>query len=195
MYRLLLTLLFALLLIGCAGTSPHTHFYALQTAAAPLKVASMPELSLGLGPVVLPDTLDRPQIVSRNAAYRLELAEFHRWAGDLNANLSRLVVVRLMGALGTDRVFLHPWARHRKLDYQARVDVLRFDGTLGGDAKLAGTWTLLDGDGRRELYLEAFAIKGSVSGSEHRDMVATLSALVVQLADRIAAGVAGHAPQ
>jgi len=195
MLRLMLILMAVLLLAGCAGTSPPTHFYALETADAPVKVASMPELSLGLGPVILPDTLDRPQIVARTAAFRVELAEFHRWAGDLNANLSRLLVGRLMGALGTDRVFLHPWARHRKLDYQARVDLLRFDGNLGGEAELTGTWTLLDGDGRRELYLEAFSIKGRVSGAEHRDMVATLSALAVQLADRIATGVAGHAPR
>lgn len=195
MCRVLLALLFALLVTGCAGTSPPTHFYALQAATAPVKVAAMPMLSIGLGPVVLPDTLDRPQIVSRNAAYRLELAEFHRWAGDLNANLSRLLAERLMGALGTDRVFLHPWARHRKLDYQVRVNVLRFDGTLGGDVEQVGTWTLLDGDGRRERYLEAFAIKGRTSGADHPDMVATLSSLAVQLADHIAAGVAGHAPR
>jgi uncharacterized lipoprotein YmbA len=192
MNRLLLSLLAALLAAGCAGTSPPTHFYALETATAPATIAVMPELSLGLGPVMLPDTLDRPQIVSRNGLYRLDLAEFHRWAGDLKANLSRLLAVRLMGALGTDRVFLHPWARHRKLDYQVRVDILRYHGTLGGEAELTGTWTLLDGDGRRELYLEAFDLKARSGGAEYRDMVATLSTLAGQLADRVAAGVVGN---
>jgi len=140
----------------------------------------------------LPDTLDRPQIVARKAVYRVELAEFHRWAGDLNANLSRLLAVRLMGALATDRVFLHPWARHRKLDYQVRVDILRFDGMLGGGAELAGIWTLLDGNGRNELYMESFNLKGRVDGTEYQDMVSTLSLLGSRLADRIAVGVAGN---
>ena len=195
MSRRLFAVMTLVLAAGCAGTAPPTYFYALEATTAPDRVAALPELSLGLGPVALPDTLDRPQIVSRNAAYSLELAEFHRWAGDLKANLGRLMAARLMAALGTDRVFQHPWARHRRLDYQVRVDILRFDGTLGGDAELSGTWTLLDGNGRRELHLEAFALKDRAAGEEYGDMVATLSTLAAQLADRIAAGVVGYVPQ
>ncbi len=152
MLRHLIAILTVVLTAGCAGTSPPTHFYVLESNTAPAKAAAMPELSLGLGPVVLPDTLDRPQIVLHDAAYRLELAEFHHWAGNLETNLGRLVTARLMAALGTDRVFPHPWPHQRQLDYQVRIDVLRFDGSLGGEAELAGTWTLLDGDGKRELY-------------------------------------------
>ena len=185
-------LLAALLAYGCAGTSPPTHFYTLEATGPAPPVADMPRLALGLGPIVLPDTLDRPQIVSRGAPYSVELGEFNRWAGNLKAEVGRLMAGRLMASLGTDRVFLHPWPRHRELDRQVRVDVLRFDGRFGGEAKLEGTWTLLDGEGRRELKVEAFSLHHGVAGTEYSDMVAAMSALAARLADRIGEAVAGE---
>jgi uncharacterized lipoprotein YmbA len=155
-------------------------------------VASLPGLSLGLGPIRVPDTLERPQILIRQAPYRVELAEFHRWAGDLRASLGRLLAERLMASLGTERVALHPWARHLNPDYQAQVEVLRFDGGLGGNARLTGNWTLLDSVGQRELHREAFDLQQPVAGVTHGDLVRAMSRLAAALADRMAAGIAAR---
>jgi uncharacterized lipoprotein YmbA len=190
MPRLPLALAAVLALSGCAGTSPPTHFYALDSAGGAQALARLPDLSLGLGPIVLPDTLDRPQIVTRAGPYRLKLAEFHRWAGDLKGDLARTLAQRLSARLGTERLFLHPWPRHRQPTLQVRIDVLRLEGRPGGEAELSGNWTLLDGEGRQERYLEAFDLRESVSGTEFRDLVAAYSRLSDRLADRIAQGVA-----
>lgn len=189
MQRLSIAALALVLAAGCAGTSPPTNFYTLESVSTPPALAALPELSLGLGPLLLPDTLDRPQIVTRKSAYSLELAEFHHWAGDLKADLGRLMGHRLMELLGTERVYRHPWPRHRRLDYQVRIDVLRFDGRLGGEAQLSGTWSLLDGAGRRELHLQAFALQETAAAPEYRDLVAALSTLADRLAEQIAAVV------
>jgi uncharacterized lipoprotein YmbA len=192
MQRFSIAALMLVLAAGCAGTSPPTNFYTLESVSAPPALAALPELSLGLGPVLLPDTLDRPQIVIRKAAYSLELAELHHWAGDLKANLGRLMGHRLMALLGTERVSLYPWPRHRQLDYQVRIDVLRFDGQLGGEAQFSGTWALLDGAGRRELHLQAFSLQETAAGAQYRDLVAALSGLANRLAEQIATVVAGQ---
>ncbi len=182
--------LMLLLAAGCAGTSVPTNFYVLESVSTAPALTVLPELSLGLGPVLLPDTLDRPQIVTRKAAYSLDLAEFHHWAGDLKANLGRIMGHRLMGLLGTDRISLYPWPRHRQLDYQVRVDVLRFDGQLGGEAHLSGIWVLLDGTGRRELHLQFFSLQETTAAPEYRDLVAAMSTIASRLAEQIAAVVA-----
>jgi len=96
--------------------------------------------------------------------------------------------------LGTQRIFLYPWPRFRHTDLQVQVDVWRFEGRPGGEVGLYGSWTLLDEEGGRELYLESFALQQPVSGADYRDLVAVMSDLVAQLADRIARGVARHAP-
>jgi hypothetical protein len=118
------------------------------------------------------------------------LAEFHRWAGDLKANISQLLSARLAARLGVERVALYPWPSYRKLHYQVRVDVTRFDGSLGGDVWLQGAWFLLDGDGRQEHLLELFSLRQATNGPEYADLVAAQSRLVIQLADDIAEKIA-----
>ncbi len=186
MQRFSVVALMLLLAAGCAGTSAPTNFYVLESVSTAPTLTALPELSLGLGPVLLPDTLDRPQIVTRKAAYSLELAELHHWAGDLKANLGRLMGRRLMELLGTERISLYPWPRHQQLDYQVRIDVLRFDGQLGSEAHLSGTWALLDGAGRRELHLQAFSLQEPTAAPEYRDLVAAMSTVASRLAEQIA---------
>ncbi len=189
MLRTSLSLLLVFLLAACAGSSPRTHFYALEAGPAPQTLASMPELSLVLGPILLPDTLDRPQIVTRGAPYARELAEFHRWAGNLKADMGRQLTRRLKKALGTERVFRSSSQRHLDLDYQVRLDILVFDGWLGGTVELIGSWALLDPNGRQEFHLEGFELSESVSGPDYRELVAAHSRLLARLGDRIAVGV------
>jgi len=100
MQRLTITALMLVLASGCA-TTPPTQFYTLESVSEPTAVAALPDLSLGLGPILLPDTLDRPQIVTRKDVYGLELNDSHRWGGDLKANLERQLGGRLKSLLGT----------------------------------------------------------------------------------------------
>ncbi len=192
MLRTSLSLLLVFLLAACAGSSPRTHFYALEAGPAPQTLASMPELSLVLGPIQLPDTLDRPQIVTRGAPHARELAEFHRWAGNLKADMGRQLTRRLKKALGTERVFRSSSQRHLDLDYQIRLDILVFDGWLDGTVELIGSWALLDPNGRQEFHLEGFELSESVSGPDYRELVAAHSRLLARLGDRIAVGVKGQ---
>ncbi len=185
--RLVIPLALGLSLAGCAGTSPPSRFYVLEPTLGQVEpITRMPKLSIGLGPLTLPDLLDRPQILTRSGPYQLDLAEFERWGGDLGANLGRLAAQRIGARLGTERVSLHPWPRQRQLDLQVRVDLTRFDGRPGTEAWLQGTFALLDGPGDRELRLEGFDLRQAVSGTQYADLAAALSALAERLADRIA---------
>jgi len=189
-FRIILGGLTILVLGACAGGSPPTRFYALEVAPKGIPAATQSNLSIGLGPLTLPDSLNRPQILVRPEAYRRELAEFDHWAGDLKNNLARILGARLGERLGTQRIFLYPWPRFRHTDLQVQVDVWRFEGRPGGEAELYGSWTLLDGEGQRELSLDAFTLRQPVRGLDYRDLVAAMSNLVAQLADRIAQAVA-----
>lgn len=181
---------------GCAGVSPPARFYVLD--AGPALDQSSPEalrtgLSIGLGPIDLPELVVRPQIVTRPDAHSVQLSEFHQWAGELRSNMARVMARELMRRLHTERVALYPWPGSKELDYQVRVEVFRFDGRLGGPAVLEGTWTLVDGSGRQELLIEAFSLSETSQGPEYGDLVEALSRLTVRLADLIAEGITRRA--
>jgi len=191
MRRVFPLVLSVLLVAGCAG-SPPVKYYTLESAAAPTPLAQLPDLSIGLGPVLLPDVLDRSQIVIRKGPYSLEPAQLHRWGGDLRDNLERHLRHRLMGLLGTQRIYHYPWPRRHSPDYQVRIDVLRFDGQPGGEVQLNGDWALLDGKEIKEFKLHNFFLQETAAGPEYQDLVAAMSALANRLADQIAEGVVEH---
>ena len=191
MLKKLLLLFLASWLVGCSGISPPARFYTLQPDLSAAPAANAASMSIGLGPIELPDVLDRPQIVVRTNTYSVDRAEFHLWAGDLKDNMLRMMAHEIMHDLGTEHVSIYPWPRHRALDYQVRIDILRFDGELGGKAYLQGTWTLIDGQGRNELKTLSFALSERTEKVDHEALVAAMSRLLTRLGNGITAELAG----
>lgn len=189
MKNLLIPLLSLLLLSGCVGgSSAVTRFYTLepQSITTYATVDVPPDLSIGLGPIELPDLLNRPEIVSREGQNQVLLAGFDHWAGSLKQSMERQMSEQLMQQLKTTRVARHPWPRYRALDYQIKVDILRFDGTLDHKAILSGVWSILDGEGREELRTGVFNLDEPVKGDGHQPLVAALSQLTGRLTDQLA---------
>ncbi|MFQ5645141.1 MAG: membrane integrity-associated transporter subunit PqiC, partial [Thiogranum sp.] len=122
----LLIVMLVLFQTGCSigGASRPAEFYVLNTEpGAPVDGRSAPAgpLSVGLGPIAMPDIFDRPQIVTRPEPNRLDMAEFDRWGGDLNHDLSRVLAQNLMSRLNTDSILPHPWSSSDRPDFQVAV--------------------------------------------------------------------------
>ncbi len=190
----LFAVLLSLLLSGCIGTPTRpSNFYVLSTdSAAPVagRESPAPPLSLGLGPVELPDVLDRPQIVTRPDPNRVDLAEFDRWGGDLRKELSRALAQNLMERLNTDAVLLYPWSSSRRPDFEVSIQFFRFDGELGKLAELAGVWRLSDTRRDCEPVSRRFRIVETPASSGYAGLVSAISRGVAKLSEEIAAAVA-----
>ncbi len=142
---------------GCAGTPP-SKFYMLESISGSRhrrKVQrSTNAISIGLGPVTLPDYVDRPQIVTRTSQNTVQLAEFDRWAEPLSSNVSRTLTENLTSLLPTDSVVPYPWPGSTDVTYQVVVDVYRFDGILGEKAFLDAQWSVLAKKGKKDAGVE-----------------------------------------
>ena len=185
-------------LAACIGTpSRPAQFYLLSPdpgqAVAARATATTP-LSIGLGPVTLPEIYDRPQIVTRMDDNRINLAEFDRWGGDLNKELARTLARNLMGRLNTDSVVPYPWTGRHKPDFQVSIRFFRLDGQLDGSAILDGVWRILDGSRGCELAAHHFLYQEQTSGPGYSDLVDAISRGVARLSDDIAKHVAATEP-
>ena len=137
----------AALLAGCGTTAP-SRFYVLQSSAnteavLPGKIA--PDAIVGIGPVTLPEYLDRPQMVTRAGDNRLDLAEFDRWAEPLGGNFTRVLADNVSRLLSTERVVLFPWPSSVQVDYKVAVEVMEFEAGPGGIVTLDARWTVFGG--------------------------------------------------
>lgn len=156
-------------LAGCLGLGKGTMEPARFYLLAPLSAQGGRDAggpSIGVGPVTLPEYLNRPQVVTRVGGNEIHLADFARWGEPLKDHVPRVLAENLSALLGTDRVRVFPWSASDAVDCQVVVDVLRFDAEESGVAVLSARWTLL-GKGakeplrsKRSTYTEPAAAKG-----------------------------------
>lgn len=178
-------------LAACASPADQTRFYVLApvdgATAAARPATSAPELRVGIRSVELPRYLERPQIVTRASATRLELAEFHQWGEPLRQAMPGLLARNLGRQLPSEQVLVFPWGKAFTPDAQVVVDVSRLEGALRGDAVLAARWRIL---GRAGTEIGAGTSQlTEASGTDYDSLVAAHSRLIGRLSGEIADAV------
>jgi hypothetical protein len=183
-------LLLALFVAGCAG-SPPINLYTLSAAPAPTADTRSPQSPavVALGPVTLPDYIDRPQIVTRKSAYQLELAAYDHWAAPLYDMLPRALAEDVALRLPSDRVVAFPQVGDASFDFRVAVDVSRFDVDATGAATLAARWQLYAQSAPRALLVADNTLQRQIEGRGYDAYAASLSAVLADLGDRIAEAV------
>jgi len=127
---------------GCSR-SPRVNFYTLEPAAQVETVASATTgPTVSVGPVTLPELVDRPQLVLRVAPNRVEILETHRWAEPLKSELPHLIAENLGRLLGSSRVSSYLQHAGAGADYRVLVDIQRFESTAGGTVIVEAVWSL-----------------------------------------------------
>ncbi|HSA77530.1 MAG TPA: PqiC family protein [Nitrospirota bacterium] len=194
--RALFTLaLFVVILAGCAS-SPSSKFYQLTPAQNKTLVTrdASPDQSLiiTIGPVRIPDYLDRPQIVTRSGKNELKLSEFDRWAGSLESDINRVLIEDISSILPADRFSVMRWTPYMESQVAAsyRVEVLvdRFEGTLGDSVQLKAYWGVFAQDKSLLLKKES-RISEQMNGSSYDALVAAMSSALERLSSDISGGI------
>jgi uncharacterized lipoprotein YmbA len=188
--------LLALLVAGCAA-SPPTNLYTLSAVDAPSvegggapsaggRASKSPSAVVAVGPVTLPDYIDRPQIVTRQSAYRLELAANDQWAAPLYDMLPRVLIEDLALRLPAVRMVSFPQVSEASFDYRIAIDVSRFDVDATGQATLAARWQVYARPTPRALVVAEDVLHRRTEGEGYSSYVASLSGVLADLSERIA---------
>jgi uncharacterized protein len=188
LWRLAVVTLVGSLLGLEACTSTPSRFYILSSLSASETIAATAATQgpvIGVGPITLPKYLDRPQIVTRASRNQLALAEFDRWAEPLQDNVARVLAENLTLLIPTDQVLLHAWPRSATIDYQVTVEVLHFDGWVGGESRLLALWSIMDG-AELPLLSQRASLNTSVGGREYEAMVMAMNQLLEWLSRDLA---------
>jgi len=142
----------ALVCGGCSVLTPkqdHTRFIMLAattpSAAGGEQSAGSPNLAsiaIGLGPVQLPQYLDRPELVIRTSPNGFDLSQTDRWAEPLADNFCHVLANDLTNMLGATNILQYPWYPGSKLDYIVHIEVQRFEADTSRNAQLVARWDL-----------------------------------------------------
>lgn len=191
---ILLVLLSGLLLAGLAGcaSSPPARFYTLEARAiavpATTPAAGKADYSVLVGPISIPDLVDRPQMVLRVDASRVTIAEQARWAEPLKIAIARALAGNLGLLLDGARVATYPQASGASADYQVFVDVQTFDAALGNGSTIELIWTVKAGNGKSEKAGRSVS-REAASGGDHAALVAAYEKALAAISREIAVAV------
>jgi len=139
--------------IGCvtlavACASGPEHFYALssgpQQALAPGAVRTVV-----VEPAVLPDLVDRPQLVVKGDGNTITILEQQRWAEPLRSGIPRVVAENLTKLLGTNQVSTRDDVI-RSPDCRVIIDVRRLDSQPAVEVAFEALWTVACADSRKQ---------------------------------------------
>ena len=178
------------ILTGCRSATTPIEFYALTPligATEADKSAGVGDaVAVGVGPLQIPKIIDRPQIVSRTGVNRINVDEFHRWAGSIYEDFLTVLALNLSSLLKTNRVAAYPWEEYFDPDYRVYMEVNQFDGRIGDYALLNITWTITGRQPTDLLRVRNSVIKEAVQSANYEDYVAAESRILAALSREIA---------
>jgi uncharacterized lipoprotein YmbA len=102
------------------------------------------QLWVGVGPLQIPDYLQRSGIATRVGPTQVRYSQVNRWAEPLEELFPRVLAQDLSTSLSTNQVVLFPWPGNMRIDYQVQVNVERFELTAQDQAVLAASWIIKD---------------------------------------------------
>jgi uncharacterized lipoprotein YmbA len=192
LFALLVSLLVSTLMVSsCSTAGPPTRLYVLTSLT---RVESVPpatgrrDVAIGVGPVELPQYVNRLQIVTGHNSPELQSSYSAQWAEPLQDGFTRVLAENLSLLLATDRVAIFPW-KSVIPEYQVVIEVTHFLGQTGGEVSLVALWSILSKNGKDVLVSKKSSFHESTGSSEYAALVAAMSRTVAALSRDIAAAV------
>jgi len=191
MKKCIVSLVFAaaglVVLAGCFGKTAPARFYALSTMEqAQGAETGVLDIAVSIGPIKLADHLNRADIVTRDTANTLKFSEFEQWGGSLEDSFTCALAENLGHLLNSEQVYVRPWPLPVTVDYQITLEVIRFDGQLGGEAWLIARWSVSGEEPDKPLAVKRSSIQEPTGGSSYEDLVAAQSRALAKLSREIA---------
>ena len=125
-------------LAGC-GSSPPVRYFTL--ASEPRAAAAAPVFSIVVGPVTVPEIVDRPHFVLRSSPNTVDIAEQARWAAPLKGEIPRVIADHLARLLDA-RAWSSAQRASSQPDYRVLIDIQRFEMSPHDGATVQALWTV-----------------------------------------------------
>ena len=185
-------------LSGCLSlsSSPTARFYALETMdkSQPVNKLNVPsDIIIGIGPVNIPEYLNRPQIVTQNKDKTLTFAQFDRWGEPLDSAFERIICENLRVLLPEAVVEIYPWNVAVPVKYRVIVDVIQLVSELKNDMSLVAQWSVIDVANNKIILIKRSEILEPVKPQNYSGLVKTLSLSCASLSSQIASDLASLA--
>jgi len=145
--------------------------------------------SLGVGPILLPRYLDRPEIVTRVGPNEVKPAVFEYWAGSLSHQFQTVLTQNLQALVHPDRVQTYPWYAGAAPELVVEVDVQRFEPSSDGRVDLVARWRVRKGSALGTLRAGDSNLTRPLSSADADTVAVALSGLLDDFSRELAKAI------
>ena len=178
-----------LLVLSACGSSPPVRYYSLNPIDTDYQQDPDDAVMLGIGPLSIPDYLNRSQIVTRDVDAQMRVDDFSRWTEPLADSMHRIISTDVDNLLHGVVVVMYPYDAvvRSHLDYRLVGDVNRFDADSSGLVVLEIQWAIVDTEAnllvpaRRNRYQAQMVTSGDFGA-----MVAAMNDVLSQFSRDVA---------
>ena len=175
-----------IILTACTTSSPKTRYYSLFADDVRKDDSAFnANISIGVGPITLPEYMDNSSIVSLSGENNVIVSGSNVWAGELDITLVRVITQRFSYSLPDSKVIAFPWDSRNKPNFQLVIHFDDFSGVLGNSAKLNANWTLFDQNKRSALESGSVSFTERSLAAGYDGYTAALNRLANRLADEL----------
>lgn len=190
---IIVCLIFALILPGCISVpnSPTPRFYtlnAMEKSRPEQKFNISSNVIIGVGPVKIPEYLNRPQIVTQNKDKMLTFAQFDRWGESLDLGLERLITENLTAMLSGATLKMFPWNLAIPVRYQVIIEVLQLESELDKDLFFVAQWSVIENE--KMVLIKTSEFRRPIKPHNYSGLAKALSAVCASLSSEIAGTLA-----
>ncbi|MEI8393666.1 MAG: PqiC family protein [Rhodospirillaceae bacterium] len=185
-------LLTALVFLAACSSVPPPALYVLKEittteGTAPKPVTEGAQKTVLLGPVAVPDYLDRTDIVRRATDSRLGISDNERWGETLRAGLQRVLTADLAARLGPGYWVGTGTGHGGTPDFEIPVDVGTFEQEASGRVVLSAGWEVRSAGDEHLLTRKRTVYARVPVASSTEAVVDAMSAVLAELAGDLAA--------
>jgi uncharacterized lipoprotein YmbA len=177
-----------LFLVGCASNAM-SRYYVLSPMPGDGHRPQEACFSIGIGPIKLPEYVNRPELVTRTSQNALVLAYFDLWAEPLSDAVPRILAENITRLICTKEVSLFPWKPAREPDYRVEVEVLHMDGNLGQTFTLEAWWNISARGEKRVIVTKRSSYREAVAGLDYDALIQAYSRALAALSHDIASAL------
>ncbi len=174
------------LLAGCS--SPKSRFYTLDPDNTVERASTATPIRVVVGPVTIPDLVDRPQIVTRVSANEVKVNEFARWAEPLKSEISQVIAADLRTMLGSDQVTVFDTGSNAMPAWRVCVDILSLDSEPAVAVSMDALWTIQP-PGKQPAIAGRSVVREAVASDGFDAIIAALNRALASVSRDIATSI------
>ncbi len=185
MNRLRIATAMLLLALGACGSTPESAYYRLSGSATG---GSGDGPAVGIGPVEIPEYLNRNSMLFNYNDNALHVASYQRWAEPLGDGITRVVGLNLARSLDTQNIRTFPWPPLDRPDYSVQIWLLVLDASTE-HTRLVAEWRLWQPGSKREVMRRISRYEEDGIDFDGGALAAATSRMLLQLSEDIAASI------